>query len=90
MPKKYYLPDEEFYLSDAWFELKEKILERDEYVCRQCGTSENLSVHHIVPRRYKYLVEFDIDSPNNLISMCWNHHGMADRKVDMYGRSLQM
>ena len=84
-----YVPDEEFYLSDEWIEIKTDILERDRYECRVCDSIEDLSVHHIVPRRYKHLVKFDIDCQENLLTMCWEHHGMADRKVDKYGRSLE-
>ncbi len=70
-------------------ELREEILERDGYECRVCYSIESLSVHHIVPRRYKHLVNFDIDCKENLVILCWKHHEMADRKVDKYGRKLE-
>lgn len=84
-----YTPDEKFYVSEEWFELKADILERDEYMCRLCKRAEDLSVHHIIPRKYKHLVSFDIDSPDNLITLCWREHGMADRKLDRYGRIIE-
>ncbi len=87
--KYMYASDEEFYLSDEWQEIRTDILERDEFMCRVCRSIENLSVHHIIPRRYKYLVNFDIDSEENLVTLCWEHHEMADRKVDRYGRKLE-
>ena len=89
MMKYDYVSDEEFYQSEAWIEIKLEILERDGYECRVCDSVENLSVHHIVPRKYKHLVEFDIDSEENLLTLCWDHHEMADRKVDKYGRRLE-
>ncbi len=78
-----YMADEEFYLSDTWAEIKEDIFERDAYRCRVCGSTERLSVHHIIPRKYKYMVNFDIDSVPNLVTLCWGHHEMADHKVDV-------
>jgi len=87
--KYMYASDEEFYLSDEWQEIKNDILERGRFACRVCGSIENLSVHHIIPRKYKYLVDFDIDSEGNLMTLCWEHHEMADRKVDRYGRKLE-
>lgn len=32
-----------------WFELRDQVLDRDDHVCRNCGSSTNLVVHHIVP-----------------------------------------
>ncbi len=83
-----YTSDEEFYRSDEWQEIRTEILERDEFVCRVCGSVEQLSVHHIVPRKYKHLVLFDIDCEANLMTLCWRHHEMADQKVDRFGRRI--
>ena len=88
-PKYDYVPDTEFYLSEAWVQIRNDILERDTYSCKTCGSMDELSVHHIVPRKYKHLVDFDIDNERNLMTMCWKCHGMADRKVDNYGRLLE-
>jgi len=87
--KRDYVSDDEFYQSEAWVEIRRDILERDSYSCRTCGTMEELSVHHIVPRKYKYIVDFDIDDERNLMTLCWRCHGMADRKVDIFGREIE-
>lgn len=83
-----YVSDEIFYLSDEWIELSNDIKDRDENRCRVCGSSYQLSVHHIIPRKYKHIANFDIDSTENLIALCWEHHQMADRKVDTEGREI--
>jgi len=79
---------DEFYRSDEWMEIRADIMERDGFRCRVCGSTESLSVHHIVPRKYKDLVSFDIDFEGNLITLCWRHHHMADHKVDIFGREI--
>lgn len=47
---------------------KRAVLERDNYVCQQCGAIENLAVHHI-----------DRDKQNselsNLVTLCRSCHG---------------
>lgn len=83
MARRYYdLTDKEFYESEEWREISADIMERDEFRCQVCGITENLTVHHIVPRKYKHLVSFDIDAEFNLLTMCWPHHKMADHKID--------
>lgn len=48
---------------------RRKILERDNFQCRECGSTENLEVHHIFPKQFK------IDhSPQNLITLCRTCH----------------
>jgi predicted nucleic acid-binding Zn ribbon protein len=44
-------------------ELKQQIKERDNFVCRKCGSEENLTVHHI---------DYNKDNldPSNLITLC--------------------
>lgn len=88
--KYMYVSDEEFYQSSEWQEIRADILERDGYMCRVCQSINELSAHHIVPRKYKHLVKFDIDCKENLITLCWRDHGMADRKVDRFGRNIEV
>lgn len=83
-----HIVSDEFYLSDEWMEIKGDIFERDGFRCRVCGGIAELSVHHIVPRKYKHLVDFDIDFEGNLLTICWKHHKMADHKLDTSGREL--
>ena len=82
-------PDTTFYASDEWRDISTEIMERDGFRCRLCGSTENLTVHHIVPRMYKHLVNFDIDGEMNLVTLCWEHHHMADRKVDKWGMLIE-
>ena len=84
-----YTTDEEFYASEEWRDLSADIMERDGFRCHVCGATEELTVHHIVPRRYKYIAGFDIDSPPNLVTMCWKHHHMADRMVGLNGKEIE-
>jgi len=71
----------EFYDSIMWQEIREEILERDDFCCRVCHSEKNLECHHIIPRRYYYLVNFDIDSFENLIILCSRCHELADRII---------
>jgi len=79
---------EEFYDSDAWLDMREEILERDEYTCQVCGATKHLQVHHIVPRKYIHVVSWDIDREENLITLCKVCHSMSDRKVDNFGNRI--
>ena len=84
-----YPNDDEFYNTEEWDELREEVLARDEYCCVICGSTEYLQVHHIVPRRYKFICGFDIDKIENLITMCLKHHELADRKYTVTGKKIK-
>lgn len=43
----------------------------DRSVCRCCGSSENLNVHHIQPFHINPALECD---PTNLVTLCRDHH----------------
>lgn len=49
----------------------ELVAERDDYLCRVCGT-QAVDVHHIVFRSHG-----GADVPENLICLCRTHHDMA-------------
>lgn len=61
-----------------WNDIREKVLERDDHECQECGSEDvRLEVHHIKPIR-----EFE-DPQNahymeNLITLCVKHHRRAD------------
>lgn len=57
----------------SWRARRAEILARDNYKCRDCGTAENLTVHHIVPWR-----RTRDDSPHNLISLCRRCHSRVE------------
>lgn len=35
--------------STDWNTLRSQVLLRDDYFCRECGSTEGLQVHHIIP-----------------------------------------
>jgi 5-methylcytosine-specific restriction endonuclease McrA len=49
----------------AYDELRKQVLERDGWRCQNCGTPENLQVHHIQPRS-----RLGDDCSQNLITLC--------------------
>lgn len=58
---------------NSWEEIRRSVLIRDEHCCKRCGISENLHVHHLIPRNLG-----GNDFPYNLIALCpachANHH----------------
>lgn len=51
------------------------VLDRDGHECRYCGRGEDsarLELHHVTYRR-----EGGLDTPENLITLCEEHHGLA-------------
>jgi len=67
--------------SEASSKLKGDALERDENTCVSCGSTENLSVHHIVPRNQGGPNELE-----NLATLCdvchYRAHGGRRTKAD--------
>lgn len=51
-----------------------KVIERDDYKCRLCGTTQNLHCHHII---YKSEDKTKINDENNLIMLCEKHHRLV-------------
>jgi 5-methylcytosine-specific restriction endonuclease McrA len=49
---------------DEYGMLKKHVLDRDGWKCQHCGTSQNLQVHHVVPRS-----RLGPDELDNLISL---------------------
>ena len=48
-----------------------KVMQRDNYKCRLCGTSLNLQLHHII---YRSEDKSKINDINNCIMLCVKHH----------------
>lgn len=61
--------------SDEWRDRRDRILMRDGYRCRQCGTGKNLRVHHI-----RYPAVYGTESDDDLVTMCDDCH----RKIHEY------
>lgn len=55
-----------------WFEIRERVLERDDRTCRNCGSSTNLVVHHIVP-----IKATGTNRLGNLATLCRDCHRHA-------------
>lgn len=59
-----------------WRWWQEQALIRDNYRCVICGFDVVVNVHHITPRS-----EGGTDDVSNLITLCPNHHAMADQNI---------
>ena len=90
-PKRIYIGDNKiraFRDSKAWDRKRNEIRQRDNYLCVACWhnlkgtlnriTSDNLSVHHIVPLWRAWDLRL---SDNNLITLCTTHHEFAEKGV---------
>lgn len=49
--------------------VKNSVLIRDHYQCVECGSKENLNIHHVIPRKWG-----GNDIPSNLITLCRTCH----------------
>jgi len=71
--------------SYRWQKVRERIKERDHYLCRLCISgyggrgaelnSKDIEVHHIIPIEQDESKAFDDD---NLITLCRYHHDLAE------------
>lgn len=76
-----------FRSTSAWSRCRERVLERDLYLCRCCvdgrfgcrgvpGLERLLSVHHIEPLEERFDLRLDEE---NLITVCRYHHEEAEK-----------
>ena len=69
----------------SWPSIRQRILLRDESICKICGlkfSESDLHVHHIIPfRQFSTLLEANRDS--NLISLCSRCHKNAEKNLRM-------
>jgi hypothetical protein len=65
--------DEPRHMQGQWRKL---VLERDNYTCQKCGSTENLKAHHIKPVKLYPLESADVDNGIILCGECHNkaHH----------------
>jgi len=54
---------------DAYRQLSREVLARDEWRCQDCGTAQNLQVHHLRSRS-----RLGDDAEENLITLCVSCH----------------
>jgi hypothetical protein len=69
-----------------WAKNRRKTLILDHHTCRMCSFRLCLEVHHVLP-----LAQGGSDKIANLITLCPNHHAMADRNlvpVEEFARCL--
>lgn len=60
--------------SDYWNEIKEQVLERDDYRCRLCDSKKDLQVHH---RTYEFLGNEKIEE---LLTLCKKCHYIVHKR----------
>lgn len=58
--------------AESWNDLRERRLETDGYQCTNCGSSESLQVHHVVPESLG-----GVDEVPNLRTLCADCHDKA-------------
>lgn len=58
--------------SEEWRAIRERILLRDDFKCRLCGSSEHLHCHHI-NGKYRF---HEGDHPESLMVLCESCHTM--------------
>jgi ATP-dependent DNA helicase RecQ len=66
-------------MSADWANVREAVLRRDNYKCRECGTpchSAEADVHHLLPRSAGGL-----DEPSNLVTLCDGCHAAHHPKL---------
>lgn len=72
--KTYYKTKEQYYnelLDVRWFNKRKEILKLDEYMCRNCGNTNDLQVHH---KTYIDGLKAWEYSNNDLITLCRKCH----------------
>ena len=42
-------------------------------------TEKNIEIHHIIPKKFRNIVPFNVDDAFNLMPLCENHHNSAGR-----------
>ncbi|MFB6199036.1 MAG: HNH endonuclease [Halobacteriaceae archaeon] len=72
-----------------WEEIRQKVLERDDYCCQFCGLTEEehsekhgrgLSIHHVIPER-----DGGTNNMNNLVALCRSCHRTMEA---VHGRTM--
>jgi len=69
-------PQRKVWNSARWQRLREQVRARDGGRCTECGASERLSVHHLVPLAAGG-APFD---PHNCLTLCASCHGRRESK----------
>ncbi|WP_158306594.1 HNH endonuclease [Halalkalicoccus jeotgali] len=62
-------------MDGEWAKLRQEVLSRDTHQCVNCGSSEELEVHHVVP-----INDFGTNKKSNLATLCSRCHYSAHSK----------
>ena len=76
---------EERYNHWTWKALRKRIIERDDYRCRKCGSTDSLHVHHIVYARSGRITSVPDE---DLITLCTQCHDQWHSSQDRIRRAL--
>lgn len=63
--------------SKKWQALRKQVLQRDNYICQNCGIKENLNVHHL---HYIHGLKPVNQGLNTMITLCDNCHELEHSK----------
>ena len=73
------------------YKLKEMLenagVSTDKCFCEECY-NKDIEIHHIYPKKFASIVNFDIDSVYNLIPLCKKHHNMV-KNMDIENLDLR-
>ena len=61
---------------DAYEQLRQQALERDDWRCQHCGAMTNLEVHHA-----QFRSQQGSDSEDNLITLCAHCHKLTHTNI---------
>ena len=73
----------EYLKSEKWREVRQKVIERDGYVCSVCGSKEDLCVHHLT---YRHIYD---ETMEDLVTVCTNCHRDIHEFKDMYFEAVE-
>lgn len=65
-----------------WGEQRIRVLERDGHICKLCGSTDRIQVHHIIP--YRYSQSHDLE---NLVTLCRSCHSREELRVNRESRA---
>lgn len=69
------------YYGTSWQKQRKKALERDNYQCQECLSTEGLEVHHVLPFRF-FVRSRVANRLHNLLTLCRDCH----QKIHSNGR----
>ena len=64
-------------LANTW---SQKVKERDEHMCKICGSTDQITAHHIVPLKEDKELRFDVENGKTLCRKC---HSTVERYLEM-------